>query len=144
MELLLNLLWLLVALASSAVWWTRWSRHGGGPSCERQLRSAVGLACVLVLLFFAISLTDDLHAVPALAEDARSARRMLQSSKGGQSDPDPDKQNVLVAEASAPSFLSPAMVMVGRLSPDNSPVSPTLPAPTWRGRAPPLPISPAL
>jgi len=68
MELLLNVFWLLLALTSVGVWRLKWSRGGRRES----LRGAIGLCCVLVLLFFAISLTDDLHEIPAVAEDTSS------------------------------------------------------------------------
>lgn len=75
MELLLNLVWLFLALASVTLWYARW-RHAllRGDERKQALRSAVGLMCVLTLMFFAISMTDDLHPVPALAEDSAKAR----------------------------------------------------------------------
>jgi hypothetical protein len=145
MELFLNLLWLAVALAGVGVWWTRWSRSARARGGRREsLRGAVGLSCVLVLLFFAISLTDDLHAVPAVDEDARSTRRAVQSYKGGQTDPDPDKQTVFFAEAASPAVFAPGSVVIARLSPPDSPSPWTAPNPPVGGRAPPSPSSLAL
>lgn len=145
MELLLNLVWLAVALAGFGLWWLRWSRAGraGGPRLE-SLRGAVGLSCVLVLLFFAISLTDDLHAVPALAEDSRSTRRAVQSCKGSQADPDPERQTAVFAEAVSPTSFSPPSVTVGWLSLHDSPSAAPAPDQPVRGRAPPSPSSLAL
>src|SRR2546426_1953964 len=75
MELLLNVFWFLLALLGIGLWWARRSRASQNRVEPRQLlREAVSLGCVLVLLFFAISLTDDLHAVPAIAEESRSSR----------------------------------------------------------------------
>src|SRR2546426_5264662 len=74
MELLLNVFWFLLALLGIGLWWARRSRASQNRVEPRQLlREAVSLGCVLILLFFAISLTDDLHAVPAIAEESRSS-----------------------------------------------------------------------
>src|SRR5579863_9517469 len=65
MELLLNLVWLVIALA--AIFLLRGnSRCRKGPS----LREWIALATFLFLLFPVISLTDDLHPEIALAEAA--------------------------------------------------------------------------
>ncbi len=71
METLLNLVWLLLALTSTTLWVVYW-RHDLFVRGRRKqvLYSAVGLMCVLVLMFYAISLTDDLYEIAALVEDA--------------------------------------------------------------------------
>jgi hypothetical protein len=71
METLLNLIWLLLALTSGALWAAHW-RHALFARNRRKqvLYSAVGLMCVLLLMFYAISLTDDLLEITALVEDA--------------------------------------------------------------------------
>ncbi len=62
MELVLNLIWLLLAAsavtASGALNWTN------QPRARRHApwREWTAIACALVLLFFVVSLTDDLHA----------------------------------------------------------------------------------
>jgi hypothetical protein len=74
METLLNLVWLLLALTSTTFWIVYWRRALFAPSRRKQvLYSAVGLVCVLVLMFYAISLTDDLQQITALVEDAALA-----------------------------------------------------------------------
>jgi UDP-N-acetylmuramyl pentapeptide phosphotransferase/UDP-N-acetylglucosamine-1-phosphate transferase len=71
METFLNLLWLLLALTSAALWIAYWRQALFARGRRRQVfYSAVGLICVLVLMFFAISLTDDLYEITALVEDA--------------------------------------------------------------------------
>jgi len=138
MELLLNLIWLIVALVSIGAWWIRWlPRNRGGRHRGELLRGALGLTCVLVLLFFAISLTDDLHAVPAVAE-SNSSRRAVQNFKGGQTDPDPDKHTTVVAEAATPAVLGGANVVVGRLARLEIPAVRMAPKRPAQGRAPPL------
>ncbi len=76
MELGLNLLWLLLAMASVAIWRRQRSR-----SLRRQQllgwRGLIAIGCVLVLLFPVISITDDLHAEQAMIEDSNPVKRTL-------------------------------------------------------------------
>jgi hypothetical protein len=71
MELFLNLLWLTLALAALVVWRVRNRDHG---SSELR-REGVAMLFVLVLMFFVISMTDDLHQEIILAEDCSFVRR---------------------------------------------------------------------
>lgn len=81
MELLLNLVWLFVALFAIGVWCRRWPGNGSAP--QRQTRRGwIALACALVLLFFVISLTDDLHAEVMVVEDATASKRHACSVAG--------------------------------------------------------------
>ena len=69
MELLLNLVW--VALALVALWAFLRQRR----SCEWTaripcLKALLAIACVLVLLFPVVSASDDLHPTQAVLEDA--------------------------------------------------------------------------
>jgi hypothetical protein len=74
MELLLNLVWLLVAVLAIGASCKRWPADGSEP--HRQTRRGwIALACALVLLFFVISLTDDLHAEVMVVEDASASKR---------------------------------------------------------------------
>jgi hypothetical protein len=79
MELFLNLLWLLIAAGAIGVWRTRWVREKprsrGGSLCEW-----TAMGCALVLLFFAVSLTDDLHAEAMLLDECAASRRHSISS----------------------------------------------------------------
>lgn len=70
MELLLNLLWVTLALATTVIWRTRWARL---PLCTRRspLQQWTALGCELLFLFFAISMSDDLRAETVFTEDAR-------------------------------------------------------------------------
>jgi hypothetical protein len=76
MELVLNILWVLIALASFGLWrtvWRRQPRHAHhGP-----LEEWTAFACVLIFLFFAVSLSDDLHASAILADDCGGRRHAL-------------------------------------------------------------------
>lgn len=69
MEGTLNLLWLVIAAAALVVWRTQWSR-----SWRRFAPlGAVALGCALVMLFYEISITDDLNAEQAVMEESSRA-----------------------------------------------------------------------
>jgi hypothetical protein len=73
MELLLNLVWVLMALP--AYWlWRRSMGSARGPS---SLQCLLALGCVLVLLFPVISATDDLHAMRAEMEESATSKRAV-------------------------------------------------------------------
>ena len=74
MELLLNLVWLFVAALAIGAWCKRWRGDGSKPQRQTS-RGWIALACALVLLFFVISLTDDLHAEVMVVEDASASKR---------------------------------------------------------------------
>jgi hypothetical protein len=86
MELLLNLIWLLMALPAYYLWCNASdSRSGAG---RGTLQCVLALGCGLVLLFPVVSATDDLHAMRAEMEE--SSKRGIRhtgsdKSSGGQS-----------------------------------------------------------
>ncbi len=140
MELLLNLFWFLVALASAGLWWTRWSRAGRGHGRAREsIRSAVGLGCVLVLLFFVISLTDDLQQIPAVAEDLNSPRRPLQIWKGSPTIAEPGKHAAPFAVVDVSKASCRAAEVVSRVIRADAPSPLTALNRPFQGRAPPSP-----
>lgn len=73
MELLLNLVWLALAIAATArciVW-------AAGESDRRRIVAvALATVCVVALLFPIISITDDLHESVAVLEESASLRRI--------------------------------------------------------------------
>lgn len=74
MELFLNLLWGLIALAGAVIWRTRWT----GQARHRRhaaWREWSAFVSAMVLLFFVVSLTDDLHADLMLFEECSGSRR---------------------------------------------------------------------
>jgi hypothetical protein len=75
MELLLNLVWLVIAVGSVCVWRGVW-RRGNAPS----RREWVAFATFLFLIFPVISLTDDMHEELALAECATGTKHFLLSA----------------------------------------------------------------
>jgi len=73
-ELLLNLLWLSIALGATAVWRLSWARDRVAAPRD-SFREWTAFACALVFLFFAVSLTDDLHQDVFLSDECSIARR---------------------------------------------------------------------
>ncbi|HXN65611.1 MAG TPA: hypothetical protein VN862_09770 [Candidatus Acidoferrales bacterium] len=78
METVLNLIWLVLALAMFCVWRYRWgaSQHNG----THKWTAAIALSCALALLFPVISLTDDLHPETVAIDGStgkRNGRRSL-------------------------------------------------------------------
>ena len=86
MEVLLNTIWLLVAIGAFLFW--RPEKYTRTPTARDHKKSfgILALACALVLLFPVISLTDDLHAEQAAMEDSSrsviKARHMLKECLG--------------------------------------------------------------
>ena len=74
MESFLNFLWVAIAVGAFCFWRTRWLHerrdHGREP-----LREWTAFACALVLLFFAVSLTDDLHSELMIFDECSTSRR---------------------------------------------------------------------
>jgi hypothetical protein len=74
MELFLNIVWALIALCALYVWRMHWARQ---KACTRRtpVQQWTAFTCGLVLLFFAVSLTDDLHSEIVLFDECASGRR---------------------------------------------------------------------
>ncbi len=77
MELLLNLAWLTIAVASYAVLGWRLTCNSAKASSRCRIQSIIALSWVLAILLPVISLTDDLHEMEATLEDASSARLVI-------------------------------------------------------------------
>lgn len=80
MELLLNLLWLLLAMPAFLLW------RDCGTAPDRQKSTALqcflALGCMLVLLFPVVSATDDLRAMRAEMEETPLSKRSVGQSSG--------------------------------------------------------------
>jgi hypothetical protein len=87
MELFLNFLWVLIAVSGLSVWRFCWAP--GRPARRGSLQEWTAIVAALVLLFFAVSLSDDLHSGPILFEESANGRRQsvtlatAHSSPGG-------------------------------------------------------------
>jgi hypothetical protein len=79
MELLLNLVWL--TLAVPAIWMWRHESVCLADGCRlHRIRPFLLLSCVLVLLFPVISATDDLHAMRQEIEESGPSKRMVKQA----------------------------------------------------------------
>jgi hypothetical protein len=75
MELTLNLIWVCVVLAGCALLvgnLSRASRCPAGRPSNRQ--KIIAMSCALIILFFVISMTDDLHDQEIFVEESKSLR----------------------------------------------------------------------
>ncbi len=68
MELFLNLCWLALVLPGYLLWR---QRHFSGHSARSPLLTVGALACVLILLFPVVSVSDDLHVTPQAIEESK-------------------------------------------------------------------------
>ena len=79
MELLLNIVWLMLALPAYWIW-----RREAGTTCGgnagKSIRSVLVLSCILMLLFPVISATDDLHFIRPEMEESTSSKRALKQA----------------------------------------------------------------
>lgn len=80
MELLLNLVWLLLAMP--AFWLWHYSRTAPERRKSSPLQCLLALGCALVVLFPVISATDDLHAMRAELEETPFSKRNIGQSSG--------------------------------------------------------------
>ena len=79
MELLLNILWLMLALPALLVWRRQAaSSRSSGKQCHS--RSFVLLGCLLALLFPVVSASDDLHPISAEIEESGPFKRTVKQS----------------------------------------------------------------
>jgi hypothetical protein len=67
----------MIAAGLLAVWRTRWvhQHQQGGHIRRNPSQEWTALGCALVLLFFAVSLTDDLHFEMVLFDECATGRR---------------------------------------------------------------------
>lgn len=74
MELFLNILWALIATGLLWTWRSRWVFQRKR-ILEHPVREWTAIGVALVLLFFAVSMTDDLHADLVLFDESSTSRR---------------------------------------------------------------------
>ena len=77
MELLLNLVWLLLALPAYQLWCRS---RTAKPGRSTPMQCLFALACALVVLFPVVSATDDLHAIRAEIEESPASKRSVRHS----------------------------------------------------------------
>jgi hypothetical protein len=74
MESFLNFLWVLLALAALYLWRMRWARQPRETD-HAAWRQWTAFVCALVLLFFFVSITDDLHSELVIFEESSAGNR---------------------------------------------------------------------
>lgn len=75
MELTLNLVWLGVAIAAVLVLMASLSSNGARlREPASYVRKVIAMGCALVILFFVISMTDDLHDQQVMIEEKQVSR----------------------------------------------------------------------
>src|SRR5579863_816083 len=74
MELLLNIVWLLLAVAAVLVW-LRAPAHR--LASKSGLCAFLVLGCILLLLFPVISASDDLHAMRSEIEESSASKKIV-------------------------------------------------------------------
>jgi hypothetical protein len=79
MELLLNLLWLALALPAVLIWRRQPARPWSSGKQSR-FRPLVLLGCLLALLFPVVSASDDLHPISAEIEESGPFKRTVKQS----------------------------------------------------------------
>jgi hypothetical protein len=81
MELALNLVWVGVALLGFVLLRTKLSRAAGLSAREPSNgQKIIAMTCTVVILFFVISMTDDLHEQQLAVEESRSSRVTFESA----------------------------------------------------------------
>lgn len=85
MELALNLVWVILAIASYALLFIYLFMRTGDARRPSRRQCVIALTCVLAVLFPVISLTDDLHEIQATAEDASAAGVVVKRCVAAQS-----------------------------------------------------------
>lgn len=89
MELALNLVWVCVAITGIVLQFITLSRAVS--SADRKLdslRKIVAMGCTLVILFFVISMTDDLHDQEIVLEESKPSRMVSPTVAPSLSAPD--------------------------------------------------------
>jgi hypothetical protein len=138
MELILNIVWALIAVCGLYVWRVHWARQ---EACTRRtaLQQWTAFTCGLVLLFFAVSLTDDLHSEIVLFDECASGRRYSAVGNCAHAAPDAAKIPALCGVGILPRTSAPEqLTAISKVStvPYGSPSF--LRLHDFSGRAPPL------
>src|SRR6202451_4890413 len=104
MEIFLNLLWLAIAVGLLGLWRARWAaqlreRHYAG------WRQWTAVICALIILFFMVSITDDLHSDLMVFEESSAGRRQVTGIDGAHHATPPHPAGAVFAILGSPGFL---------------------------------------
>ena len=134
-ELTLNLVWVGVAIVGVLVQIVMLSRD---PQRESPWRKIVAMACALVILFFVISMTDDLHDQALLLEERKLARITLGAKALGNHSSDRSFANHSIPFFPIASFFPPPLAAASSLIQElERNFVATIAMETLYGRAPP-------
>jgi hypothetical protein len=113
MELALNLVWLCVAIVGIVLQFIVLSR-AAAPADQppSPWRKTIAMGCTLVILFFVISMTDDLHQQEIVLEETKSSRVL--SGTGVSSQPLPVRMVPIVFLPTSAADLTLALPTVRR------------------------------
>ena len=103
MELFLNILWVLMAAGVLWTWRARWI-HQRKRSVGHSIQEWTAVSVALVLLFFAVSMTDDLHWEMVLSEESSTSRRSSSPSLDAQQ---PSMHTGMTLHGAAPALVAP-------------------------------------
>lgn len=138
MELTLNLVWVGVAIAGIVLQWITLSRPARSSDSSASTRQKiVAMGCALVILFFVISMTDDLHGQAIMFEEKKPSRILAETTRPTSSPP----QGILFAFLlffSSASFLPDLTAAQGPLDSPQVCFAAVLVNDRIEGRAPPL------
>ena len=136
MELLLNLVWLMLALPAVLLL-RRGPVLGRSSGYLGRSRSFLILGCVLVLLFPVVSVTDDLHALRQEMEESSPSKRMVKQAPAPKSPVWGDVGHSR-AQLVQVHLFGPGNETCGMVSPSRLILPTQARAHTAGGRAPPL------
>jgi hypothetical protein len=115
MELTLNLVWVCVAIVGIGLLCRSLSRPGACPDRPAShWRTIVAMGCALIILFFVISMTDDLHDQEIVLEESKSSRIVSGTVSSSQLSPDRVVSQVFLLNFTAADLI-PASRAVRRL-----------------------------
>ncbi|MGB6200624.1 MAG: hypothetical protein WBF35_13855 [Candidatus Acidiferrales bacterium] len=75
METVLNLIWALLVVAALCVWQRRWVRQKAAAR-RNPLQEWTAFVCLMVMMFFVVSMTDNLHPEIFLCDGSSGGRRI--------------------------------------------------------------------
>ncbi len=141
MELALNLIWVCVAIVGIGLLCRSLSRPAACPDRPASnWRKVVAMTCALIILFFVISMTDDLHDQEIAIEDNKLLRIAPASGISASSTPIHVIHAVFLVNAALASF-APALPSVRRLLDRPKVISAAeILCDRLHGRAPPAPL----
>lgn len=137
----LNLVWVCVAIAGILAQVVMLSRTVSSGQPVSHCRKIVAMACSLVILFFVISMTDDLHDQEIVIEERKPSRM---GSGTGVSGPTASARSIPAPFLLffGPEAFSLSLPSMGRLlEPSESPYLAAIEGKTHGGRAPPVSLA---